>query len=195
MRATDPAPDFGRSRLLHFGCGPHFLPAPWENFDAEIDISLALPFPATCAAYIVAEHVIEHVPFAAGMEFLRQCYRLLDFGGVLRLAFPDVTRLDESNLPLYLDFLDELRPWPLPTHGGRATEVQAYRFILEGSEHVACWTERSGVCALLAAGFSVVEIGDYGRSDHHQLDGIDGHHLTSTLTAATIETTVLEATK
>lgn len=178
-----------RGRHLHFGCGSNRLGRPWENYDAEVDICRPLPFPDLCASYIFAEHVIEHVPFPSGLHFLRQCRRLLEPGGVLRFSFPDVARFNEKNVDLYLAFLRDL---------GRAgaTPADAYRFVLEGSGHVSCWTEATGIATALAAGFDAAELAQgYGRSKHEALDGIDGHHLSATLAAATIETTVLEATK
>lgn len=178
-----------RGRYLHFGCGPHKLPSPWENYDRDVDIRAPLPFPDLCASFIFAEHVIEHVAFRDGLHFLRQCRRVLEPRGVLRFSFPDVTRLNETNLDLYLEFIASLgRPG--------ATPADAYRFVLEGSGHQACWTAESGKAAVLAAGFDHCEVAHgYGRSRHDTLDGIDGHHLTATLSATTIETTALEATK
>ena len=178
-----------RGRLLHFGCGPHEIGRPWENYDQDVDIRRPLPFPDLCAAFIFAEHVIEHVHFHEGLFFLRQCRRLLEPGGVLRFSFPDVTRFNDSNLDLYLEFICSL---------GRAgaSPADAYRFVLEGSGHLSCWTEQAGIVAALAAGFDHAEPAQgYGRSKHGLLDGIDGHHLSATLAAATIETTVLEAKK
>ncbi len=179
----------GRGRHLHLGCGPHLLPRPWENFDQEVDLRKPLPFPDRCAAHIMAEHVIEHVPFVAGLAFLRQCYRVLEPGGVLRLAFPDVTRFTMSHEEeLYLEFLAMLGA---PHEDLRDIE----RFILEGSGHQSAWTFELGISALNVAGFGEFHPRDYGRSPIVMLDGIDGHHLTSSLTAATLETTVIEATK
>ena len=185
----------GRGRHLHFGCGPHILAGPWENFDRDVDIRKPLAFPDLCAAHIMAEHVIEHVDFRSGMRFLRECRRLLEPGGVLRLAFPDVTRFDcddpenmSGSTRLYLDFLQGLNE--------PSEQVQdIYRFILDGSGHQSCWTFEVGFACLLASGFRRVDSCEYAHSEHPMLNGIDGHHLTSSLTAATLETTILEATK
>lgn len=177
-----------RHRLLHFGCGPHKLPRPWENFDAEVDIRKPLPFPDGSALFVFAEHVIEHVQFSEGMAFLRECQRVLQPSGTLRLSFPDVTRITNANTLLYLDFLRTL--------GVTAdTQNDARRFILEGSGHLSCWTDLAAWHCLHAAGFSNVQRSHYGSSHVATLNGIDGHHLSSSLTAASIETTVLEATK
>ncbi len=180
----------GQSRRLHLGCGPHALESPWENFDREVDITKPLPFDDDSAEYIFAEHVIEHVPFPSAMRFLRECYRVLHGGGVLRVSFPDVGNFNDANTPLYQEFMRSI--------SRRAESVgDVARFILEGSGHQAAWTATTGQAALFAVGFPPFDVfvRHYGRSPHVVLDGIDGHHLTSSLTAATIETTVLEATK
>lgn len=189
MTALDPYGEpLQLGRCLHFGCGPNKIGRPWENYDREIDIREPLPFRDSVASFVFAEHVIEHVPFLDGLRFLRECCRVLEPGGVLRFSFPDVTRFNATNLELYLEFICSL---------GRAgaTPADAYRFVLEGSGHQACWTAGAGAASALAAGFADVQGGHYGRSRFGALDGIDGHHLSSTLTAATIETTVMEAIK
>lgn len=190
-KTLDPMRDvaaLGRGRYLHFGCGPHHLPRPWENFDREVNLRKPLPFPTACAEYVVASHVIEHLPFLQGMGFLREVHRVLEPAGMLRLSFPDVSRFNDANTPLYLAWLQS-----------QAIHIDSFagiaRFLLESNGHESAWTLHVGEAALLAAGFSAVTESHYGRSRHVMLDGIDGHHFTSSLTAATIETTVLEATK
>ncbi len=87
----------GRARYLHLGCGDHHLPRPWENFDSEIDLRRALPFPSESAEHIQAEHIIQRLPFAAALSFLVECRRVLEPNAVLRLSFPDVSRFDRTN--------------------------------------------------------------------------------------------------
>lgn len=174
-------------RRLHFGCGPNRLPAPWENFDRDVNIAQPLPFEDSSAAFIFAEHVIEHVPFLEGMGFLRECLRVLVPGGVLRFAFPDVTRFESfQQTDEYLLFLKA-------RNRRAATIGDVFRFILLDNGHRACWTKDSGCAAAFAIGFGRVRVEQYGQSINPELSGIDGHHRTSPV--ALLETTVLEATK
>lgn len=175
-------------RLLHFGCGPNRLPEPWENFDREVDIGRPLSaFADGSASYVFAEHVIEHVPFLSGVCFLSECYRILEPNGVLRFAFPDVTRLTfPQDIETYLDFLRTIRK--PARHAG-----DVYRFILTGSQHQAAWTSEVGLAAAKAVGFIDVRSVSYGTSEHHALASIDGHHKTSSV--ARLESTILEVTK
>lgn len=95
-------------RFLHLGCGEHRLPPPWENYDREVNICQRLPIGDGDAQFIFAEHVIEHVPFLDGIHFLRECHRALTLGGVLRLSFPDMTRLSMPEAKLYAEYLQQL---------------------------------------------------------------------------------------
>jgi SAM-dependent methyltransferase len=194
---TDPFKDraeLGAGRMLQFGCGPHPLPSPWESYDQEVDIAQPLPFPDECAAFIHAEHVIEHIPFVAGVGFLRECFRVLQPGGVVRIAFPDCERFMpalafENQAPdEYLDFLQhQKRP---------CKDVRdVLRFILCDSGHQSAWTCMVGLGALHAAGFGHVDSPDYGESKHAPLVAIDRHHFTAPRAVVLAETTVLEGTK
>ena len=99
---------------LHFGAGLNQLPEPWLNLGPAHDIRKHLRFESDAAAAVVAEHVIEHIPFLQALGFFRECLRVLRPGGVLRVAFPDVSRFvvsDEGGVALnaaslaYGDFL------------------------------------------------------------------------------------------
>lgn len=172
-------------RRLQFGSGPNKLPAPWENFDVETDISKPLPFETGSARYILAEHVIEHVTFRQGLAFLQSCWRVLEPGGVLRLSFPDITReipLEEYKSLLY-------------SHGAKNIHSQEdiWLAVLTNWGHQACWSKAAAMRILLAVGFEKVAAEMYGRSSHSHLNLIDGHHLSVGWDLARAETTVLEA--
>jgi predicted SAM-dependent methyltransferase len=55
-----------------------------------IDATKPFPFPDESFHYIYSEHMIEHIPLAAGQFMLRECYRTLKTGGVLRLVTPSL---------------------------------------------------------------------------------------------------------
>lgn len=184
------------SRQIQLGCGPHPLPSPWENYDQEVNITEALPFPTDSCAYLFAEHVIEHVPYRAGLAFLRECHRVLMPGGVLRLAFPDVSRFmaycDEHSLD---ERITTYAQWLDRTHHGGSDAAAIYAFILAGSGHKAAWTTHTGEASLRAVGFDRVVECIYGDSEHTELRNIERHHFSVPVVVAFAETTILEATK
>ncbi len=83
-------------RNLHIGCGDNFLPG-WFNTDLypnaqrqRLNATQPYPFPDNSFDYIFTEHMIEHVPYAAGRAMLTECFRVLTPGGVIRLVTPDL---------------------------------------------------------------------------------------------------------
>jgi SAM-dependent methyltransferase len=189
--------DDTRNRYIQLGCGQHPLPSPWENYDREVNIERPLPFPNESVRFLFAEHLIEHVPITAGLAFLDDCHRVLEPGGVLRLAFPDVTRFfpehfedegrAESRVARYCHFLSD--------HGvPNASLRDVLRHITHGSGHRAIWSLSTAWAALVGAGFAPKEC-LYGDSDVPALRLIERHHFSVPEFVAIAETTILEATK
>lgn len=85
-----------RGLKLHLGSGTIRLDG-WLNIDLEtpqanlhLDITRGLPFAAGAARLIYHEHVMEHLTVEQGAAGLRDWFRLLEPGGVLRVATPDL---------------------------------------------------------------------------------------------------------
>jgi hypothetical protein len=186
--------------LLNFGAGLNQLPPPWQNLGPTHDVRKRLKFPSGSATAILAEHVVEHVPFLQGLGFFRECLRLLQPGGVLRVAFPDVGRFlinEESELAFnaaahcYAERLAQRPGMDLPPRT-RDRVRAALGQMLGGWGHQTAWTEHSAAGALLIAGFSQVRRCEYG---HGELKGVDGHHRDVGPELALLESTILEARK
>jgi len=85
-------------RKLELGAGGN-TPAGWLNSDIEpskeeiyLDAASRYPFGDASFQYIFAEHVIEHIPWEAGLRMLQQCYRVLAKGGKIRIITPDLSK-------------------------------------------------------------------------------------------------------
>ncbi len=186
--------------FLNFGAGPNQLSQPWQNLGPMHDIRKRLKFENGSAAGILAEHVIEHVPFLQGLGFFRECLRVLQPGGVLRVAFPDVGRflasfsgeLEFSMAALaYANALAERPAIDLPAAPASRARA-AIEQLLTGWGHQTAWTEQSAAAALLVAGFPEVRRRHYGLG---ALAEVDGHHLDVGAELALLESTILEARK
>lgn len=203
------------TRFLHFGPGPNELPEPWENLDPSHDIRKRLRFEDSSVSGILAEHVIEHVPFVQGLGFLGEAWRVLEPRGVLRLAFPDVSRFLYSRAGTRTRALvpldgesDYILNTVADTYAVGLSARPSVRFVpsspsptltraalyhmLTGFGHQAAWTEDLAAAALIIMGFSVVKRCGYGCG---QLRGVDGHHREVGLELAKLESTILEAYK
>jgi predicted SAM-dependent methyltransferase len=95
--------------LLNLGCGRHFHPD-WTNVDYSAagpgvlkhDLRAPLPFPDGSCAVVYHSHVLEHFPKRFAPQFLRECHRALEPGGILRVVVPDL----ETIARLYLKALE-----------------------------------------------------------------------------------------
>ncbi|MDA9942720.1 methyltransferase domain-containing protein [Luminiphilus sp.] len=97
-------------KKLQLGCGRNYLTG-WLNSDfyprtsdiLHLDVTAPLPFPEGVFDYVFSEHVIEHISYPSGVLMLRECFRVLKPGGVIRIATPDLAflinlyRADESS--------------------------------------------------------------------------------------------------
>ena len=84
---------------LHIGAGDNDRQG-WLNTELcprgdEIFLDATQPFPfaSNTFAFIYTEHMIEHIPFEAARSMMRECYRVLRPGGVIRIVTPNMAFL------------------------------------------------------------------------------------------------------
>lgn len=103
------APD-GRV-LLNLGCGSRLHPD-WTNLDLvatapEVivcDLLSGIPFDDNLFDMVYHSHFLEHLDRPSGRLLVKECYRVLKKGGLIRVVVPDL----EYNANLYLQCLREL---------------------------------------------------------------------------------------
>ena len=99
---------FGKKIKLHVGCGTLYKDG-WvnidnnsdnniEKLDVNHDLSKGLPFEDEQVDFIYHEHFIEHLSYEDGLLFFKECFRVLKFGGVMRIACPDLDQLLQTYL-------------------------------------------------------------------------------------------------
>jgi SAM-dependent methyltransferase len=158
-----------RPTRLHIGCGAQSI-AGWINIDNQglpgvdqvLDVRQGLPFADVVSIY--AEHFLEHLGLADGLEFLKECRRVLRPDGVLRLSTPN---LDWVVLTHY--------------HGSdledAAARVDCIRLnrAFHGWGHQFLYNRATLGAALRGAGFANVMFCRYGQSDRPELAGLERH--------------------
>ena len=105
IRAARPSAE----RLLNFGCGATFHPD-WTNLDASPvspgviahDVRRGFPYSESAFDAVYGSHVLEHLEPEAAMRLLRECFRILKPGGIVRIVVPDL----EVIARLYLQSLE-----------------------------------------------------------------------------------------
>lgn len=92
-------------RLVNLGCGSVWHPA-WGNLDvrpvgSEIqawDVENGLPFDDGSVDGCYASHLLEHLTREGARTLVRECFRVLRSGGVVRLAVPDLETIAREYL-------------------------------------------------------------------------------------------------
>lgn len=81
---------------LHLGCGTRRLPGfihidarALDGIDYVQSVTERLPFPDESCELVYFCHGIEHLKDNEIAPFFQECYRVLRYGGTLRLAVPD----------------------------------------------------------------------------------------------------------
>lgn len=160
---------------VNIGCGPNTLSG-WINLDAargdEIDVvwdlRSGLPFPAESCTAIFGEHVIEHLAKDDAEKLVRDCYRALRKGGVLRLSTPDAGRYLRS----YAGDGEFLRhpalELPVETPMDRINQV-----MREFGQHLWLYDAAALILLMNRAGFQTTIEQEFGCSEHSRMQGID----------------------
>ncbi len=98
------------TQYLNLGCGTRSHPS-WTNIDfgstgtdvIAHDLKQGIPFQNSSFEVVYHSHLLEHFPKTAALPFLFECYRVLKFGGIIRVAVPDLERIAR----IYLQAVEE----------------------------------------------------------------------------------------
>ena len=176
-------------KKLQMGCGPNPI-AGFFNTDIKIqngvyyvDECQPLPFRDETFHYVFLEHNFEHLSYHDGRNLLRECYRVMKPGGILRLTMPcleflmDIYLHPETELnreymkwhfdwfdkEMYGDFKDELSPALLISNFMRKW---GHKCIYDRSTIKRC---------LELAGFKDVVFCEVCQSKHSELRDLEHH--------------------
>lgn len=143
-------------KLLNVGCGGERPGWPWINMDAQgtgeinfIQHSLTvhpLPFDTGSIDGMIASHVFEHFDAHNLQHVLRELYRILKPGGVLRCSVPDATHFRKVQAEDNRANAERLFGEPL-RHPGYSTFMGWALFLY--AEHLQVFTEDSLWCTLV----------------------------------------------
>ena len=84
----------------NLGCGSQICPD-WINIDlvrtgpgvVAHDLSTGIPLPDVSCEVVYHSHVLEHLRRPDAQFFMRECFRVLKPGGILRVAVPDLEQI------------------------------------------------------------------------------------------------------
>lgn len=143
-------------------------------------------------SYIFNEHFIEHVPRHAAVVFLRESFRVLKPGGILRISSPDVEALARAylNHPEQVRLLNERNRRHGYQHTYYPVDILNKAFLED--DNVCLYDAQTLKQLLISAGFRDITRCKVGESRHTALCGIEQHDVGS---IADEFMCVIEATK
>jgi len=97
----------GKLKYLNVGCGSKFHPS-WQNVDMvsrnpdvlSYNLFKGIPFPDNTFEVVYQSQVLEHFPKEKALPFLKECYRVLQPGGNIRIVTPDLENIVTEYLRL-----------------------------------------------------------------------------------------------
>lgn len=155
----------------------------WSGKIRYCNVNNGLPFVAGEVAVVYASHMLEHLTRKQGQALLRECYRVLAPGGIVRLVVPDLERLARlylerkahaglpERVPPADDMMQEMRTcpdyseWPLP--------VRMFRLSMDAHSHKWMYDADSLSQALRLAGFKGLKQCRYLESRVPMIAGVE----------------------
>jgi predicted SAM-dependent methyltransferase len=175
---------------LQLGCGPDYFDG-WLNTDlvpqdlgkvVYLDATRRFPFPDGKFDFIMAEQIIEHLPFDGGLHMLRECHRVLRSGGTLRVATMDIHLADKLLTEALSDRLQRYVVWS-NTEFEPSCDPHSVVHVVNRMNHA--WGHQflydapTLIKALEQCGFTTVTESRLGKSDHPELLDNDVYRLTT----------------
>lgn len=168
---------------LNVGAGGALLPG-WLNTDRDpapgavyLDATRRFPLPSAAFHRVLVEHVIEHLSLDAGRHMLRECARVLEPGGWIRVSTPDLARIvalhadgDDPRARGYIAWAAEA--FAPGARGNPAALVVNNAFHNWG--HAFLYDEETLRTALGDAGFVDTRRLPYAVSEDEHFDGAEG---------------------
>lgn len=164
-------------------------------YGAYLDAGKPFPLPDASFSYVYSEHLFEHLTYKQAQNMLKESYRILKPGGVMRLATPDLKFLiklyQEPEKPLHKAYMeysmrDNDMP-PAPVYVINRFHTSWGHQIIYDKETLADLLEQIGFKDICACAV--------GESKHAALAGIEGHTHELPDEYNLLETMILEGTK
>lgn len=192
-------------RKLQLGSGDNFLRG-WLNTDLHprsrdfilLDAARTFPFEDYTFDYISSEHLIEHFTYEDGRSMLSECYRVLNFGGKMRISTPSLEKLTDLFTSEKSKSQDQFIKWVVDKY---FSEIGVYKesFVINNSYsawgHKFIYDYETLAHLLERVGFINIRRSSPGESEDENLRGIDFHGKVVGDFINQFETMVLEAGK
>lgn len=193
-----------KTRKLNLGCWPYLMDS-WLNTDlygnetvVPLDLTKKFPIKTSSFHYIFLEHTIEHFTLAQAKEILKECYRILKPGGIVRLSTPDLLFLIElyqqNKSPIqkkYINWSSKTFPNELNT----ISDTMVINNFVRAWGHQFIYDFKTIKKLLETIGFTNTKRFKPGKSDDLNLANLESHWKSITKDFNDLESLVVEAVK
>lgn len=162
-----------RGSFVNLGCGDAGKDG-WFNIDSAqapgvtcvYDCRKRLPLPDAAAKAIFTEHLLEHLDYDEEVPlFLRECYRVLEPGGVLRIVVPDGQKYLEAYATRSWGAMRDFSPLAAGRDPSRTTLMELVNeHFRQAGQHRFSYDYETLQRVLTKAGFAVVARSSFGTS-------------------------------
>lgn len=143
-----------------------------ENTIFWADAAHSIPLPDGSVEILYCSHMIEHLDREQAQSFLKEAYRVLQKGGIIRLVVPDLRRMAEEYIK-YGDADKLIAKTLLATPQLRNLREKIKLLLVGYRHHLWMYDGSSLVRLLLAAGFSDAHVFSPGQTLINNPVGLD----------------------
>lgn len=160
-----------------------------------LDAAKTFPLPDDSFEYVYSEHLFEHLTYNQGVNLLKESYRILKPGGVIRIATPDLKFLlglyKEPEKPIHQSYLN----YSVSKSNIPASPVYVINQFHTSWGHQIIYDKETLGQLMADIGFKDIKSCEVGESDHEPLQNIEAHFKIFTKEFNELETMILEGTK
>ncbi len=95
----------------------------------QMDCRFPLPFENNTVDLIVSSHMLEHLDWNEGLNFLKECYRIMKPNATMRIAVPDTETLFQYYKTNKLEMLDEMN---VTAAQNKSQSFKLWSFLFDG---------------------------------------------------------------
>lgn len=139
----------------------------WPKDVRRYDVRKGLPFSAGTVRYIYSSHTFEHFTYAESVAIAKECFRVLEPGGILRIAVPDLELIVR-------EYLADASPAAAQNFLSRLSLHHSVQDLIHpGSNHSQMFDGKALVHMLREGGFQDAAVSSFRQSAIPEIEQIE----------------------
>ncbi len=168
----------------------------WECWNGMyMDAGKPFPLPDNSFDYVFSEHLFEHLTFPQAQNMLKECYRVMKPGAVMRIATPNLRFLldlyENPEKPIHKAYME----FSVKNLGMPQTPVYVINRFHTSWGHKIVYDMETLSKLLTDNEFKNITPCEMSKSEHPALNGVESHFKIFPYEFIHLETMILEVTK